>query len=69
MVEHVILLEAGFPYLGMVDADRELFGSKATKDETVRGTDPCTGQHGEHGLRHHGHVDHYQVSFLYPMLH
>lgn len=53
----------------MIDADRKLFGSEAAKDEAVWGTDPCTGQHCEHGLRHHGHVDDYQISFPYPILH
>ena len=53
----------------MADADGELFGGEATKDEAVRGTDPGAGQHGEHGLRHHGHVDDDQVSFPYPVLH
>lgn len=58
-----------FSNLGMIDANRELFGSEAAKDEAVWGTDPCTRQHGEHGLRHHGHVDDHQISFLYPILH
>lgn len=45
--------------LGMIDAGRELFGSKAAKYEAVWGSNPCAGQHGEHGLGHHGHVDDY----------
>lgn len=53
----------------MIDADGKLLGSEAAKDEAVRGTDPRAGQHGEHGLRHHGHVDDDQVSLLYPILH
>lgn len=53
----------------MIDADRKLLRSEATKDETVWGTDPSTCQHGEHGLGHHGHVDDHQISFVHPVLH
>lgn len=57
------------PNLSVIDADRQLFRGEAAKNEAVWGTDPCTGQHGEHGLWHHGHVDDNKVSFLYPILH
>lgn len=58
-----------FSNLGMIDADRKLFGSKAAKDKAVWRADPGTGQHGKHGLRHHGHVDDHQISFPYTILH
>jgi len=57
------------PYFGVVNADRKLFGSEATKDEAVWGTDPGTSQHGDHCLGHHGHVDDNKISFPYPILH
>lgn len=53
----------------MIDADGKLLGGEATKDEAVRGADPGARQHGEHGLRHHGHVDDHQISFTHAILH
>lgn len=53
----------------MIDADGELLGSEAAEDEAVRGADPRAGQHGEHGLGHHGHVDDHQVSLPDTVLH
>lgn len=53
--------------LSVVDTDGELFGGKAPKYETVGGTDTGAGQHGEHGLRDHGHVDHHQISHLHAV--
>lgn len=54
--------------LRVVDADGEFFRGKAAKDEAVRSSDTSAGQHGDHGLRHHGHVDHHHVTFLHTML-
>lgn len=51
----------------MVDTDGQLFGGKAPKYEAVGGTDTGTGQHGEHGLRDHGHINHHQISHLHTV--
>ena len=48
-------------HLGVVDADRQLLGGEAPKDEAVGGSQTGAGQHGDHSLGHHGHVDHHQV--------
>lgn len=56
-------------YLCVVDARRQLLGSKAAKDEAVGCPYPGTCQHGKHGLGHHGHVDHHQVSLLHAISH
>lgn len=53
----------------MVDADRELFRGESSKYEAVGSTNTGTCQHGEHGLRNHGHIDHHQVTRLHTMPH
>lgn len=53
----------------MVDADRQLLGGESPKNEAMQGSDPGTGQHGEHGLGHHGNVDDHQVALQHPMFH
>lgn len=67
--DSVEIVRLSFSNLGVADADRKLFGSEAAEDEAVWGADSCTGQHGEHGLGHHGHVDDHQVPFLHAVLH
>lgn len=56
-------------HLGVIDAHRQLFGSKAAKDQAVRRADAGARQHGKHGLGHHRHVDDHQVAFANPVLH
>ncbi len=55
--------------LSMVNADGELFGGESSKYEAVGGTNTSTCQHGEHGLRNHGHIDHHQVTRLHTVPH
>lgn len=57
-----------FPDLGVVDADGELPGSEAAEYQAVGGSDASAGQHGDHGLGHHGHVDDHQVSSPHAVL-
>lgn len=53
--------------LSMVNADGELFRGESSEYEAVGGTNAGTCQHGEHGLRNHGHIDHHQVTRLHTM--
>jgi hypothetical protein len=53
--------------LSIINARRQFFGGKASEDDRVDRPDPCAGQHGYGGLRHHWHVDNNAVSFLNPL--
>ena len=43
--------------LGVVDAGGELLGREAAEHHRMDGADARAGEHGEHRLRHHRHVD------------
>ena len=43
--------------LAVVDAGRELVGGKSAEHHRMDGAEPRAGQHRDHRLRHHRHVD------------
>ncbi|KTT90245.1 hypothetical protein NS44R_14900, partial [Mammaliicoccus sciuri] len=43
--------------LGVVDAGRELLGREAAEHHAVHRADPRAGEHRDHGLRHHRHIE------------
>ena len=49
--------------LGVVDAGGELLGGKTAEHHRMHGADARAGQHREHRLRHHRHVDDDAVAF------
>lgn len=54
-------------YLCMINANRELFWCKSTKNQAMDGSYSCTCQHAAHCLWNHGHVDDHSISFLHTM--
>ena len=50
--------------LGVVDAGGELLGGEAAEHHRVDGADARAGEHGEHRLRHHRHIDDDAVALL-----
>ncbi|MNJ45631.1 hypothetical protein D3C77_407370 [compost metagenome] len=50
---------------GIVDAQRQLVGSKAAKHHRVHRTDTGTGEHRHGRLGHHRHVDDHPVALLH----
>jgi hypothetical protein len=42
---------------GVVDPGRQLPGTESAEDDRVHGTQPGAGEHRDHGLGHHRHVD------------
>jgi len=68
----VNLCPAGSGYdnfrLGIVDPGGQLIGRKSTKNHGMNGAQTCTGQHGHHGLRNHGHIDNNPIALLYPRI-
>ena len=50
--------------LGVVDAGRQLTRREAAEHHRVHRSDARTGEHGEHCLRHHWHVDDDAVALL-----
>lgn len=48
--------------LGVVDAGRKLLRGKAPEHHRMNRADARAGQHRNHGLRHHRHVDHDTVA-------
>ena len=47
----------------VIDARRQFVRRKPSEDDGVDGAEPCAGKHGEHGFRHHRHVDDDPVAF------
>ena len=52
--------------LGVVDAGRQLLGGEAAEHHRVHGADARAGQHRDHRLRHHRHVEDDAVALLDP---
>ena len=50
---------------GVVDPDRQLVGREAAEDHRVHGADPGAGQHRDHRLGDHRHVDDDPVALLH----
>ncbi|MNO77579.1 hypothetical protein D3C76_686940 [compost metagenome] len=53
---------------GIVDAQGQLVGGKATEHHRVHCANPRAGQHGHGRLRHHGHVDDHAIALVHPQL-
>ncbi|MNO96543.1 hypothetical protein D3C76_882170 [compost metagenome] len=53
---------------GIVDAQGQFVGGKATKHHRMHRANAGTGEHGHGRLRHHGHVDDHPVALLDPKL-
>ena len=49
--------------LGVVDAGGEFLGGKAAEHHRMNGADARAGEHGEHRLRHHRHIEDDAVAF------
>jgi len=54
-------------WLGIINPCSQLFCSKTTKNHRMHSATPGTGQHGNHCLRHHGHIDEYAISLGYSL--
>ena len=52
---------------GVVDAHRELIGSEAPENDGVHGAEACAGEHRDHPLRHHRHVDDDPIAPPHPV--
>ena len=48
--------------LGVVDAGRELVRGEAAEHHRVHRANARAGEHGDHRLRHHRHIDHHTVA-------
>ena len=42
---------------GVVDAGRQFARREAAEHDRVNGADARAGEHGDHGFRHHGHIE------------
>ena len=53
----------------VVDAGGQGIGGEAAEHHRMDGADAYRGQHGEHGLRDHGHVDQHPVALAHSQAH